>query len=565
MAEVDEKQEGQVSQFREALTGMPMGRKLMGMAAAALLLGGLVAVFLWVNQPEYQVLYSGMSQRDASAVVAKLKELKVPYKLGGDGTVIKVPQENVYETRLTMASMGLPRGGGIGYEVFNEVKMGTTEFVQKVNYQRALEGELARTIANFSEVSEARVHIVMPRDSLFVEDEKKPTAAVVLRLVAGRALTQNQIQGVVHLVASSVPDLSDQGVTVVDNQGNLLYRPQEDDSGFPGAMTASQLEYQRKVEGSLKHKVQSMLEQVVGMGKAVVRVAADIDFTRTNEVQDLFNPDQVAVRSETRSTESDKNAGAMPVGSPDQRFTLAARNAAAGLGGQQGSNNSNRENETTNFEISRTKRQTAKAIAGLQRLSVAVVVDGPYSEKPPAKEGAAPVRAFTPRTAEQMRQLTELVRRAVGYNEQRGDVVTVANVPFALPAAVGAVGVKGWQDYLHEYGRPVLNVILAILFFIFVVRPLVRYLMTRTRATGQMVPVGAGAGVGAGPAPAGPARRVGPGEELPPGEEMEMEPEMLESLMGGPRKTTTRDVILALSQQDPEKTTAVLRSWIHEM
>ncbi len=561
MAEVEEKQEGQGSQFREALSEMPMNRKLMVMVAAALLVGGMVALFLWVNQPEYQVLYSGLGQRDAAAVVAKLKELKVPYQLDGGGAVIKVPRDQVYETRLDMASNGLPRGGGIGYEVFNEVKMGTTEFVQKVNYQRALEGELARTIASFSEVEEARVHIVMPRESLFVEDEKKPTAAVVLRLAAGRALSQNQIQGVVHLVASSVPDLSDQGVTVVDNQGNLLYRSQADTGDFPGAMTASQLEYQRKVEASLKNKVQSMLEQVVGMGKAVVRVSADIDFTRTSEVQDVFNPDQVAVRSETRTNENNKNAGPMPVGSPDQRFTLAARNAAAGLGGEEGKTASNRENETTNYEISRTKRQLAKAIAGLQRLSVAVVVDGPYTTQAPAKGGGQPARTFTPRTAEQMRQLTELVRRAVGYNEKRGDLVTVANVPFALPATTGVVGTKSWEDYLHEYGRPVLNIILAILFFIFVVRPLIRYLMTRTRTTGAMVPAGAGAGVGA----AGPARRVGPGEELAPGVEREMEPDMLETLVGAPRKTTNRDVILALSQQDPEKTTAVLRSWIHEI
>ena len=548
MAELAEKKSGGLAQVRETISAMTMGRRLMFLGLGALVIGTMVALLLYINQPEYQVLYSNLEQQDASMVVNQLKELKVPYKLEGNGTLIKVPLEQVYETRLAMAGAGLPRGGKIGFEVFNEVKMGTTEFVQKINYQRALQGELARTIASFSEVSEARVHIVMPRDSLFVEDQKRPSAAVVVRLRAGRSLAKGQVASIVHLVSGSVPDLTDSDVTVVDTDGNLLYRKEADRPGFAAALTASQLEYQQSVEAGIRNKVQSMLEQFLGMGRAVVRVSADIDFTNTSTVQESFDPDQVVVRSESRSTESDKGAAGGQSGTPDNRYSLATRNATPSAGATQGGSESNRENETTNFEIGRTRTQKNQAIAGLQRLSVAVVVDGPYKATTDADGNTT--RAFAPRTAEEMRQIQELVRRAAGYNDKRGDEVTVANVPFVLPAGLGTAATKGWQDYLQEYSKPLLNLVLALLFILLVLRPLMKHFLFKG------APMGAGVG--------GAERRVGPSEELPPGETpMEGEREMLEAL-SGKRKMTTRDIILALSQQDPEKTTALLRSLIHE-
>lgn len=544
MAEIEENTAEQ-NNIRGALGQMPMGRRLAIAGVAALVVGAFAALMLWINQPDYQVLYSGLNQRDAASVVAKLKELKVPYEIEGGGGVIKVSRDKLYDTRLALAEAGLPRGGGVGFEVFNEVKIGSTDFMQKINYQRALQGELSRTIASFNEVDEARVHVVMPRDSLFVEEEKKATASVVLRMAGGRKLSKRQIQGIVYLVASAVPDLTAEGVTVVDSQGNLLYRKQDDSSGFPGAQTASQLEYQRSLEAGLKSKAQSMLEQVLGAGRAVVRVSADIDFTQTSSSEQIFNPDQVAVRSETRSSDKSRNGAGQPVGSPDQRFNLATRNATPqGQGG--GETSADRENETTNFEISNTRRQTVKTIGGLRRISVAVLVDGPY-KKTTAADGAV-TSTFAPRSEEQMRQLGDIVRRAVGYNEKRGDEISLVNVPFALPADVGVAAEKGWQDYLSDYGKPALNVLLVVLFFLMVVRPLMRQITTRMRPAPQEMP-----------AAAGPARPVGPGEELP-GEEEAM-PE-LEAM--APRKMGTRDMIVALAQQDPERTTSVLRAWIHE-
>ena len=480
MAEAEQKQKPSLDHYRQAFTDMPTGRRVGLFAVLALVVGGFVAMLFWLNKPDYQTLYSGMNPADASSVVEHLKELKIPYKLEAEGTSIQVPQASLYEARLAMASAGLPKGSGVGFEVFNDVKIGTTDFVQRINYQRALQGELARTIASFGAVDTVRVHIVMGQESLFVEEEKKPSASVVLGMSGSRKLSSKQIQGIVHLVASAVPDLSADRVTVVDSQGNLLYRKEADTAGFPAAMTASQLEYQRSVEAALKSKVQSMMEQVVGPGGAVVQVSTDIDFTRTTTTEKLFNPDQVAVRSETRSSESNQDAAKAPGGSPDQRFDLAQRNATPQqAGGGAGAAQSQRDNETTNFEISNTVRQTVTGIGGLKRLSVAVVVDGPYKETT-TPEGDV-TRTFTPRSQEELRQLTELVRRAVGYNEQRGDEISVVNVPFALPKDLGTAAAMGWMDYAEKYSKHALNVVLVLLFFLFVVRPLIKYFTTRAK------------------------------------------------------------------------------------
>jgi flagellar M-ring protein FliF len=562
MAEADEQQnKPTLDHYRQAFADMPTGRRLGLFAALALVLGGFVAMMLWLNKPDYQTLFSGMKAADASTVVEQLKDLKIPYKLENQGTTIQVPQASLYEARLAMASAGLPKGSGVGFEVFNETRIGTTDFVQRINYQRALQGELARTIASFNAVDTVRVHIVMGQESLFVDEEKKPSASVVLGMSGARRLNPKQIQGIVHLVASAVPDLSAERVTVVDNQGNLLYKKEADSAGFPAGMTASQLEYQRNIEATLKSKVQSMLEQVVGPGGAVVRVSTDIDFTRTTTTEKLFNPDQVAVRSETRSSESNQDASGQPGGSPDQRFDLAQRNATPNqAGGGTASNQSQRENETTNFEISNTVRQTVTGIGGLKRLSVAVVVDGPYTETTSAEGDVT--RTFAPRSQEELNQLTELVRRAVGFDQNRGDEVSVANVPFALPKDLGTAAAAGWMDYVDKYSKHALNVVLVLLFFLFVVRPLIKYFTSRASEVAAVGVPGAITTTQSGAR----VRQVvvGPGQELASGTELEGEPDMLEA-MNQPRKVTTRDMILALAQQDPEKTTAVLRAWIREI
>ena len=537
------------SNAKQTYREMSLGRKLIFMVLLALLIGGIWAAVIWGMSEDYQILYTGLNQQDAAQVVNSLKDAKIPYTLDGNGSIIKVPAEKVYETRLAMASEGLPKGQGVGFEVFNKIEMGTTDFVQKINYQRALQGELSRTIAGLEEVMDAKVHIVMPRDSLFIEEEKKPSAAVVLTLAAGRALTKNQIAGIVHLVASSVPDLTDDRVTIVDNKGSLLYRKATDSPDFAAGLSGTQLEYQKEYERGLKLKIESMLEDVLGHGRAVVRVAADIDFTRTTTTQSLVDPDQVVVVGEATQTENSRNMGLGPMGSPDQRFTLAQRNANPNM--EQGGSEQNIENTTTNFESSRTQRHITQALGGLKRLDVAVVVDGPYMDA--LNEDGVMVRNFQPRTDADMQKLVDLVRRAMGYNAERGDELTLANVPFASSMEATLPQPPSIKDYVFDYGKPALIALAALALLFFLLRPLLKFLNSRqAQAPGQ------GSSV---------LRSVGPGEALPPGTASGdidlLESDLLEE-DEPPHRLSLREQILMLVQQNPEKAVAVLKSWIRE-
>ncbi|OPX20274.1 MAG: flagellar M-ring protein FliF, partial [Desulfobacca sp. 4484_104] len=238
------------------------GPRLIYTAAAAAAILALVLLVMISSRTDYAVLFSNLTQEDAGAIIGKLKAQKVPYQVDGGGTSIMVPKSQVYDLRLSLASEGLPQGGGVGFELFDKQTLGTTEFVQRLNFQRALQGELARTICRFPEIAEARVHIVTPKDSLFVEDQEEPSAAVVLKLRPGRTLSQAQLDGIINLVASSVEGLSPGQVTVVDMTGKILSKPQ--DALGAGRLTNAQIEYQQQVESALKAKVQSMLDKILG-------------------------------------------------------------------------------------------------------------------------------------------------------------------------------------------------------------------------------------------------------------------------------------------------------------
>jgi flagellar M-ring protein FliF len=539
---------------KQAYKDMTLFRKLAIMIIVALAGAGIWAGIMWGFKEDYQVLYSGLNQQDAAQVVSKLRDLKVPYNLEADGSIIKVPQSAVYETRLSMASEGLPKGQGVGFEVFNKVELGTTDFVQKINYQRALQGELSRTISGFAEVMDAKVHIVMPRDSLFVEEEKKPSAGVVVSLAAGRALSKSQIAGIVHLVASSVPDLTDERITVVDNRGNLLYRKAVDSPDFAAGLSGTQLDYQKNFEQLLKNKVETMLEDVLGQGRAVVRVAADIDFTRTVTTQSLVDPEQIAPISENTMTENSRNMGLGPAGSPDQRFTLAQRNANPNL--EQGGAEQNIESGQTNYEVSRTQRSINQALGGLKRLNVAVVVDGPYTEI--LNEEDRLIRNFVPRSDEEMQKLTELVRRAMGFDGERGDELTLANVPFAASLEASLPQPPTIKDYVFDYGKPAFIILAVLLALFLLTRPLLKFLNSKqAQAPGHSSSV---------------LRTVGPGEALPPGSaggilppgNMDLlEAELLEE-DEPPHRLSLREQILMVVQQNPERAVAVLKSWIRD-
>ncbi|WDT80113.1 MAG: flagellar basal-body MS-ring/collar protein FliF [Candidatus Manganitrophus sp.] len=288
-------------QFNEQMTTTPLARKIALLLILAATVAGGVVLWLWVQKPEFQILYTNLSSEDAASVVAKLKEGRIPYELSADSTAVSVPAERVHELRLQMAGQGLPQGGGVGFEIFDRNSFGTTEFVQKLNYRRALQGELSRTIGQLAEVSKARVHLVVPERTLFSERKEPSRASVVVTLRAGKRLSEGQVQGIIHLVSSSVEGLSPQTVTVVDSHGQILSRPGDESS--PVQMTSAQLDYQKHLEKEIEGKIQSMLETVVGTGKAVVRVTSLLDLRQVEHTEEKFDPDTQVVRSEQRAQE----------------------------------------------------------------------------------------------------------------------------------------------------------------------------------------------------------------------------------------------------------------------
>ncbi len=440
---------------------------------------GIVVLVNWSGQPEYMPLYTQLSAEDAGEVVGRLREQKIPYKLSHNGGTIQIPRERIYEVRLDFASQGLPRGSGVGFEVFDNANLGMTDFVQNINYQRALQGELSRTINGLAEVESSRVHIVIPPRSLFVEEEEPATASVTLKMHLGRWLNNEQIQGIVHLLSSSVPRLKPENVTLVDQNGKLLAGLK--DEPVASKISSDQLEFQERKERLIEKSVMSMLEPVVGKDKAIVRVSAELDFMRQEKTEEKFLPENQVVRSEQLSNEVSSQGKTGPSGVPGMA-TNVSKNAAKGVqvSGNQGFS---KQDNTRNYEIGKVTSRQIMPVGQLKRLSVAVVVDGKYETviKGKGKKQTEEIK-YIPRTAEEMVKLENLVKRAVSFDSNRGDMVEVANIPFDVEKLTPPPEPKGlgrWMDTLRSYGSFVkytLGGIFILFTFLFIVRPLIRWL-----------------------------------------------------------------------------------------
>jgi flagellar M-ring protein FliF len=441
---------------------------------------GLIVLINWSGSPEYLPLYSQLSAEDAGEVVARLKEQKIPYKLSHDGGTIQIPRDKVYDVRLELASQGLPRGSGVGFEVFDNTKLGMTDFVQNINYQRALQGELSRTINGLSEVESSRVHIVIPPRSLFVEEQEQATASVILKLHRGRWLSEDQINGVVHLISSSVPRLAPENVTIVDQKGQMLAGA-DDETPTAAKVSSDHLEFQERKERLLEKSVLSMLEQVLGKDKAIVRVSCDLDFMQQESTEELYLPQNQVVRSEKSSQESSSKAKSLPQGVPGMASNISKQKAA---GSQTPRPNAfNKQDVTRNYEIGKTVSRKVMPVGQLNKLSVAVIVDGTYSTIVTGKgDKKREETKYEPRTPEEMAKLSSLVKRAVNFDAARGDKVEVTNIPFNTEKITPLPEVKGisrWIDQLGAYATHIKYIVggLFILFtFMFIIKPLIKWL-----------------------------------------------------------------------------------------
>ena len=468
-----------LSQLKATFINLSRGKQI---TLVTLILGsfaGFIFLMSWSGKSEFHPLYSKLNPEDAGVILTKLKEQKIDYRIASNGTTILIPQEHIYETRMKMASEGLPQGSGIGFEIFNETKLGMTEFAQNVNYQRALQGELSRTINRIGEIESSRVHIVLHEKSLFVEDEEPATASVVLQLQAGKWLNQGQINGIVHLLSSSVARLSPENVTIVDQNGKLLAGV-KNDSSF-GSLSSNQLEYQTRVEKGLENRVRTMLEQALGEDKAIVRLSCSFDFKSQEKTEELYLPENRVVRSEQALKESSSAPELTPQGVPGVRSNIPGDVLASDQNrSSERASIFEKNDRTVNYEIGKVISHIKEPVGEMTRVSIAVLVDGTYQRV--EKETGNADWNYVPRTAEEMQKFENIVKRAVNFNETRGDEVEIVNIPFessklAMQEEPVEEGkwislLKKYQPYL-KYGFLSLFLILSFLFF---VRPLVRWL-----------------------------------------------------------------------------------------
>jgi len=378
---------------------------LLGIVAGVLV--GIIFVIGWVNDVTYSHLYSNLDDSEAGEVISYLNENGIPYQLTDGGRTISIPSDEVYKTRISLASEGLPRSGNIGYSIFDQNNLGMTDFLLNLNFRRALEGELTRTIMQLNEVQAARVHIVMPKDRLFKQDQKDATASVVLKLKSGGDLSKRQISGITHLVAASVEGLKPDNITIVDYNGNLLSSAQGHDP--IAGLSASQLEVRQNVEKYLELKSQTMLDDVLGNGKSVIRVTADLNFQQMEKTSEIYDPNAPSIRSEERVETSNMTSDKVAEANESQ---------------EEGSS----ETVITNYELNKTIEHIINAVGTIERLSVAVLVDGAYT---PVENDQGEVElTYQPRPQEELDRLAAIVKSAIGFDQQRNDQIEMINIPF---------------------------------------------------------------------------------------------------------------------------------------
>ena len=475
-----------LNQIKELYSNLTKEQRIITAIVIAVSVIGFGLLFYITNRPTYKVLYTDLSDQAAGDVVNWLKKHDIPYKLEQGGSTIEVPADKVYSVRLELASAGLPKNGTVGFEIFDHQGLGTTDFVEHVNYQRALQGELERTIEEYPEVEDARVHIAMPKQSLFVTQSPQPKASVVLKLKPGEHLDTNQLKGIVYLVASAVPRLSTKNVTVVDTTGDILYQQGLMSNNSLSKLTQAQIEYQRQIENYYKQKIQSMLDEALGPGEAIARVSADIDFDKVDVSEDRYDPDNVAIRSQQKILETIKNP--TTGGIPGVKGGLANK-LQGNINQTSNSTIKEKQETTTNYEITEIKKQINGSIGKIKRISVAVLVDGTYK----IKDGK---KIYVPRSPQEMAALKKIVRAAVGYSEDRGDEISVVNVPFNITkkttskmAKMVAIG--------SRVIRPITNLVLALLFIFLVLKPLLKRYVFKPEEPEALPAEGAAEGIDA--------------------------------------------------------------------
>ncbi len=452
-----------------------------------IIVGGSVLGISLIQKETYQTLFAGLSTEDASMIVSKLKELKVPYQLGLGGTAVYVPKERVYDVRLMLAGQNaLPGGAGMGFELFDKTNYGMTEFMQNVNYKRAIQGELSRTINQMPEIKASRVHLAIPEKTLFTDKEKETTASVFLRIKPGKSLSKDQVAGIVQLVAGSVEGLKSDNVTLVDSSGKILYK--NTGSGVPStiALSGQQFELQKGVEKTLEESVQSMLDKFIPSNKSIVRANVELNLRKIEKVEEEVQPNKSVITTEKKSKEKNINKTGGPGGVPGVASNVP--NAAGkskpdvktDLAASSRTSESEREESQISYEVSKTVRKIVEPFGDIKRISLAIAVDGKY-EKVKGQKGEE--LKYTPRSQKELSDIKGIVSRAVGYDEERGDKIEVLNVPFEVETLAdekGAIDSAERKEMIFGAGKYAFYIAIFVALFFFLVKPLLGILKTRT-------------------------------------------------------------------------------------
>lgn len=464
----------------EGYLKLPLVQKILFPLLIVASVAGIVFVSKWASQPDYAVLFSDLKQVDSATIVEKLKEKQVKYQIRGDGDVIAVsPPEMVHELRLSLAAEGLPKGGTVGFEIFDNTNFGTTSFVEKLKFVRAIQGELERTISSLDSVSSAKVHITQPEKTVFMKNKIPTTASVMLKLNIGNGLSKEQIRGIVNLVSGSVEGLTPENVTIVDSTGKLL--TSQDDIKDEFDIDSERLNYQQSLEKAYSNRIEQMLMRVIGPEKVVAKVTAEIDFSSSQREEESYDPSGKVIRSEKSIEEgvgTSQRGGVPGVVSNLTRDTNLL--APQGIGEE----NSSRAEKVKNYEISKSISKSISPKGKLIRLSVAVLVDGTYKVIAPATDTTPEQKEFVPLGEDTMQRIESLVKSAVGYDPNRGDVVTVENIPFyeTDDNFVKIMEKQESQDLIFKAITKAVPIIFILLFFFVLVKPLIKFLITPTDA-----------------------------------------------------------------------------------
>jgi flagellar M-ring protein FliF len=538
-----------------------MIRQLGVMVALAVSVALGVAVVLWSQTPNYGLLYSNVGDRELSAVVSGLQQSGVDYKIDAASGTVMVPASMVDELRIKLAGLGLPRGGGgSGFELLEkDMGFGTSQSIEKVRIQRALQGEIARSIVTIQSVRSARVLLAIPKQSVFLRDRKKPSASVVVDLYQGRLLKKSEVAAILHLVSSAVPQLDPTQVTVVDQKGTMLSSKSSDDTM---SMTSNQFEFKQGVEEHLIGRVESILQPIVGVGAIRASVSADVDFTVTEQTQEQYNPDLPALRSEqiTEEQNSLPSAQGIPGALSNQPPQAGeAPEVVEGLAAVEGvepapaasASNSNKRS-IKNYELNKKISHTQLSTGRLKRVSVAAVID---NKRIVGEDGQA---TSEPYTAEELTEFSNLVKEAIGYNELRGDSVTVSNLAFMQPATPEALPEIPMmeQPWFWDVVKQAVGGVFALLLVFLVLKPTIKSLLAKPEVT--MVPAGSqGMMVGA------------DGVPMPMGQEgngnlgLESDEELMR--LEAPKSYEQRlEMAQKIAGEDPKRVAQVMKTWIQD-